>query len=116
MNLTEVDFEDIKKENPDMTEGGSWQPRDCIPDGTLAIVVPLRGREQHFKILLRNLIPFLKLQKKAFTMFAIEQVRTSINSLKPLSLLLSLPVIILYTTFSMLLSMIAKKEQQYAHN
>ena len=76
MNLTEMSFEDITKENPDMIEGGSWQPNDCIPDGTLAIVVPFRGREQHFKILLRNLIPFLKLQKKAFTMFAIEQVRT----------------------------------------
>ena len=58
----------------DFQNGGSWAPCDCVSPSRIAIIIPFRDREEHFLILLNNLIPFLQRQKKAFRIFLVEQV------------------------------------------
>ncbi|XP_072180145.1 beta-1,4-galactosyltransferase 5-like [Diadema setosum] len=53
--------------------GGHWKPIDCEPRWKVAIVIPFRRRHAHLSVLLRNLIPLLKLQKLEFRIFVSEQ-------------------------------------------
>ena len=61
---------------PDMKPGGSWSPEDCFVGQKVAIIIPYRDREEHLKLFLANLIPFLRTQKRSFTIFVVEQVCT----------------------------------------
>nr|XP_054771786.1 beta-1,4-galactosyltransferase 5-like [Lytechinus pictus] len=53
--------------------GGHWVPLDCEPRWKVAIVIPFRNRHKHLSILIRNLIPLLKLQNLEFRIFVSEQ-------------------------------------------
>ena len=59
---------------PLFSAGGSWSPPDCVPHQRIALVIPYRNRLPHLQTFIRNIIPFLKRQKKSFTIFLVEQV------------------------------------------
>lgn len=58
--------------------GGHWVPLDCEPKWKVAIVIPFRNRHNHLSILIRNLVPLLKLQMLEFRIFVSEQDNTMI--------------------------------------
>ena len=62
-----------------MKLGGSWGPKDCQAEQKVAIVIPYRDRENHLKLFLANLIPFLKKQRRAFTIFIVNQVSLALK-------------------------------------
>ena len=79
-NLNPVPMHYVVLENPEITYGGQWQPTDSHSD-PLAIIIPFRNRHKHLSVLLRNLIVFLQVQRKAFHFYVIEQVRVTLFGL-----------------------------------
>jgi len=57
-----------------MTEGGHWEPSECVARQRTAIIIPFRDRRRHLHILLHYLIPVMKRQQIEFRIFVIEQV------------------------------------------
>ncbi|CAF1137203.1 unnamed protein product [Rotaria sordida] len=57
----------------DIRPGGYWFPSRCQPEQRIAIIICYRNREQHFKILLDNLHPFLQQQQLDYTIFVVNQ-------------------------------------------
>ncbi|XP_064598049.1 beta-1,4-galactosyltransferase 3-like [Liolophura sinensis] len=66
-------FYAIEHNNPDVKEGGTWQPSNCESLQRVAIIVPYRDREQHLRILLNRLHPMLQKQRIHYRIFVIEQ-------------------------------------------
>ena len=56
-----------------LQEGGRYEPSDCRPRHTVAIVVPFRNRESQLSIFLAYIHPVLQRQQLAYTIFVIEQ-------------------------------------------
>ena len=54
--------------------GGSWRPNNCSSRHRIAIVVPYRDREQHLRVFLRYMHPFLQRQMLDYTIYVVEQV------------------------------------------
>ena len=67
-------FNNLYERFEDVQLGGHWEPEGCHPRHKLAIVIPYRDREEHLKVLLQNLIPFLQKQKASFRIFVVDQV------------------------------------------
>eukprot|EP00112_Aurelia_sp_Birch-Aquarium-sp1_P018257 Seg4333.1 transcript_id=Seg4333.1/GoldUCD/mRNA.D3Y31 product="Beta-1 4-galactosyltransferase 1" protein_id=Seg4333.1/GoldUCD/D3Y31 len=72
-----VNWEEIKKEVGVVNHGGQYSPKDCMPKFKTAIIIPYRDREEHLKILLRQLHPMLKRQDIYYHVFVIEQAGKS---------------------------------------
>jgi len=54
--------------------GGHWFPTTCQPDQRLALIVCYREREQHLKLFLDNIHPFLQQQQQLdYTVFVVNQ-------------------------------------------
>ena len=53
-----------------------WEPKDCEPLSSLAIIIPIRGREEHLKYLLHYLVSTLIAQQHRFAIFVVEQIST----------------------------------------
>ncbi|RUS90451.1 hypothetical protein EGW08_001792 [Elysia chlorotica] len=66
-------FEEIGRENPEVRLGGLYTPRSCTALHRVAVVVPYRNREEHLKILVRNLHPMLQRQQLDYGIFIIDQ-------------------------------------------
>ncbi|CAG5128656.1 unnamed protein product [Candidula unifasciata] len=66
-------WEQIAKENPGLQPGGRYKPPDCEARHRVAIVIPYRNREEHLKILLKNLHPMLIRQQLDYGIFVIDQ-------------------------------------------
>ncbi|XP_059153993.1 beta-1,4-N-acetylgalactosaminyltransferase bre-4-like isoform X2 [Physella acuta] len=66
-------LEEIAKENPGLKPGGVFRPPDCTARHRVAIVIPYRNREEHLKLLLRNLHPMLARQQLDYGIFVIDQ-------------------------------------------
>ncbi|CAF3404643.1 unnamed protein product [Rotaria sp. Silwood1] len=56
-----------------MHPGGHWFPSRCQAEQRIAIIICYRNREQHFKMLLGNLHPFLQQQQLDYTIFLVNQ-------------------------------------------
>lgn len=56
-----------------LLEGGEWQPLHCTSRYLVAIVVPYRNREEHLKVFLRNIHPFLQQQNIHYKIYVVEQ-------------------------------------------
>ena len=56
------------------TLGGSWKPSNCTSRHRIAVVVPYRDRQQHLRIFLRHMHPFLQRQMLDYTIYIVEQV------------------------------------------
>ena len=57
-------------------DGGRSSPADCLPRHHVALIIPFRDREQHLRIFLHNMHPFLWRQQLNYGIYVIEQVFT----------------------------------------
>ena len=53
---------------------GKWEPYDCKPTDTVAVLIPHRGRDDNLHILVHHLHMMLQLQKLQYGIYVIEQV------------------------------------------
>ncbi|XP_072911357.1 beta-1,4-galactosyltransferase 3 [Hemitrygon akajei] len=70
-------MEEVLRRNPDVVAGGKYQPPDCEPQHSTAIIVPHRNREQHLTYLLYHLHPFLQRQQLRYGIYIIHQAGMS---------------------------------------
>lgn len=54
---------------------GVWSPVECLPKERLALILPYRNRDEHLRIFLNHMHPFLRHQQLMYTIFVVEQVR-----------------------------------------
>ena len=54
--------------------GGYFKPTSCKPMYKINIIVPYRDREEHLKLFLQHMHPFLQGQQLEYTIFVVEQV------------------------------------------
>ncbi|TKR64216.1 hypothetical protein L596_024789 [Steinernema carpocapsae] len=69
-NISELKELDI---HPQLKIGGHWKPETCEAMQRVAIIVPYRNREEHRRILLKNLHPLLQKQQLDYTIFVVDQ-------------------------------------------
>ena len=89
VDLQERSYQQLEQvfSGTNISSGGVWfpSPVDWCPEGAcnmsslaltpeLAIVIPVRDRDGHLRVLLHNLIRFLQRQRKSFRIFVVEQV------------------------------------------
>ena len=72
------DFEVRDWETDLAMEEGSWAPCECRPTQTIALLVTYRDRAAHLNVWLRNIIPQLQFQRRAFTIVVAEQTNSAI--------------------------------------
>ncbi|KAK3088887.1 hypothetical protein FSP39_025007 [Pinctada imbricata] len=53
--------------------GGLYSPNHCVARHKVAIIIAYRNREEHLRILLNNLHPFLQKQQLEYGIFVVEQ-------------------------------------------
>ena len=53
-----------------------WEPADCSPEDTVAVVVPFRNREKFLPSALARLHPLLRKQRLRYRIFVVDQVDT----------------------------------------
>lgn len=66
-------LKDVESENKRVSEG-KYEPSDCIPRQSVAILIPHRNRERHLLYLLQHLHPFLQRQQLRYAIYVIHQV------------------------------------------
>ncbi|XP_077319481.1 beta-1,4-galactosyltransferase 3-like [Lithobates pipiens] len=71
--LKSLKLEDVIQEYPNVTQGGLYEPPDCISKKKTAIIIPHRKREKHLKYLLYYLHPFLQRQQLNYGIYIIHQ-------------------------------------------
>ena len=52
--------------------GGHFQPKDCVSNHRIALIIPFRDRDEHLTLLLLQLFPILKRQLLDFQIFVVE--------------------------------------------
>lgn len=52
---------------------GEWHPANCSARFLVAVIIPYRNREEHLKIFLNHMHPFLQKQNVRYKIFVIEQ-------------------------------------------
>ncbi|CAF4191252.1 unnamed protein product, partial [Rotaria sordida] len=57
----------------DLYPGGHYIPKECRTEQRLALIICYRNREQHLKMFLNNIHPFLQKQKLDYTIFVVNQ-------------------------------------------
>jgi hypothetical protein len=73
VNVENESFEKIEKMLPQIEIGGRFRPKECIARHKVAIIIPYRDREEHLKILLRNIHPMLERQQLDYGIYVVEQ-------------------------------------------
>ena len=68
----------IYEKNKFVQKGGRWKPLHCRARHRVAIIIPYRDREQHLKIFLNHMHPFLKSQLLDYRIIVVEQVKGSV--------------------------------------
>ena len=58
----------------DVKIGGEYNPVQCIARQTVAIIIIYRNREEHLKVMLRHIHPFLQRQQAQYRIFVVEEV------------------------------------------
>ena len=75
MNLTVKEIAYVDHElSKSVIEGGRYKPPNCTSRERVAIIIPFRDREEHLKIFLRHMHPFLQRQKLEYGIYVIELV------------------------------------------
>ena len=67
----------LHKLHPLVQPGGRYEPPQCVALWKVAVIVPFRDRDEHLRIFLANMLPFLQHQNITFTIFIVEQVTNS---------------------------------------
>ncbi|XP_040904048.1 beta-1,4-galactosyltransferase 1 [Toxotes jaculatrix] len=70
---TQVNLEQIKKDNPNLRPGGRYKPKDCEALQKVAIIIPFRNRDEHLKYWLYYLHPILQRQQLDYGVYVINQ-------------------------------------------
>lgn len=75
--------------SPFLQPGGRYHPPDCLANHKVAIIVPFRDRDEHLKLFLRHMHPFLQRQQISYGIFVVDQIRKwfSPSSVKGLELM-----------------------------
>ncbi|CAF1261988.1 unnamed protein product [Rotaria sordida] len=74
INQTLYSYDIIEKHHgKDLYPGGHYIPRECRTEQRLALIICYRNREQHLKMFLNDLHPFLQKQKLDYTIFVVNQ-------------------------------------------
>lgn len=76
-------MQQIQRKNPLVVRGGHYRPPDCEARHRTAIIIPHRDREQHLRILLYYLHPFLQRQQIQYGIYVIHQVRRTASESPP---------------------------------
>lgn len=63
----------VLAEKFNLSKGGEWRPSHCHARYFVAILVPYRNREEHLKMFLNHIHPFLQKQNLYYKIFVIEQ-------------------------------------------
>lgn len=66
-------LEQVKKDNPRITNGGRFRPPDCVALQKVAIIIPFRNRDEHLKYWLYYLHPILQRQQLDYGIYVINQ-------------------------------------------
>ncbi|XP_045169915.2 beta-1,4-galactosyltransferase 1-like isoform X2 [Mercenaria mercenaria] len=67
-----VSWDNVENEIKNVQPGGHYTPKDCISTWKVAIIVPYRDRENHLRVFLRYIHPFLQQQQLEYGIFVIE--------------------------------------------
>ncbi|XP_053406277.1 beta-1,4-N-acetylgalactosaminyltransferase bre-4-like [Mercenaria mercenaria] len=67
-----ISWEVLEHHINNVLPGGRYTPPRCISRWRVAIIVPYRDRENHLKVFLRNIHPFLQQQRLDYGIFVIE--------------------------------------------
>ncbi|XP_068123443.1 beta-1,4-galactosyltransferase 1-like isoform X2 [Hyperolius riggenbachi] len=68
-----VSFENAINENAKLQLGGHSKPDNCTSIQKIAVIIPYRNREEHLKIWLYNMHPFLRKQQADYGIYVVEQ-------------------------------------------
>ncbi|KAL8561125.1 hypothetical protein ACOMHN_033708 [Nucella lapillus] len=71
-NLQAPNWTAIADLNPGLEPGGYYRPADCEARHRIAIIVPYRARDEHLRVLLNNLHPFLRKQQLEYFILVVE--------------------------------------------
>lgn len=82
---------------PSLQPGGRFHPSDCQAHYKVAIIIPYRDREEHLRVFLRNMHPFLQRQQIDYGIFVVEQAGTCCvgNESKPVDPVSPFPLFML---------------------
>ncbi|CAF0841733.1 unnamed protein product [Didymodactylos carnosus] len=78
INHTIFDFSDIEQSHFHTHTAGHWWPTQCQSEQRLAVIVCYRRRQQHLKLFLNNIHPFLQRQQLDYTLFVVNQHGTNL--------------------------------------
>lgn len=85
--LEEQSWSQIEAQNQNIVSGGTHVPKECIPRHRVAIIIPLRDRELHLRVLLAHMHPIWQRQQIEYKVFVITQVEgSSFNRAKLLNI------------------------------
>ena len=74
INQTLYSYDIIEKDyGNDLFPGGHYIPKQCRAEQRLAVIICYRKREQHLKLFLLNIHPFLQKQQLDYTIFVVNQ-------------------------------------------
>ncbi|CAF0778218.1 unnamed protein product [Didymodactylos carnosus] len=73
VNYSIVEFSDIEKAHFNNHSAGHWWPSQCQTEQRLALIICYRQREEHLKLFLNNIHPFLQKQQLDYTIFVVNQ-------------------------------------------
>ncbi|VDP91556.1 unnamed protein product [Echinostoma caproni] len=61
----------------DRSAVGIWSPVECVPKERLVLILPYRDRDEHLRVFLNHMHPFLRHQQLMYTIIVVEQLGTS---------------------------------------
>ncbi|XP_013409688.1 beta-1,4-N-acetylgalactosaminyltransferase bre-4 [Lingula anatina] len=76
-DTTAATWETLQAKYSTVEPGGRWRPKDCTSRHHVYIVIPYRDRDEHLRILLNNLHPFLQKQQLDYGIYVVEQAEGS---------------------------------------
>ncbi len=68
-------FNQLEALFPDLEPGGRFKPNNCIPRNKVAVIIPYRDREEHLRILCKNIHPILQRQQLDYGIYIVEEVQ-----------------------------------------
>ena len=74
VNSTLPNWEDLTKTNYNLQPGGWYRPPTCQAKHKIAIIIPYRDREEHLKLFLQHMHPYLQAQRLEYTIYVVELV------------------------------------------
>ena len=79
MRIQNVPLKKLEESHPEVLPGGQWRPLGCISRHRVAIIIPYRDREEHLRIFLNHMHPFLQKQQLDYSIYIVEQVSNTQN-------------------------------------